>query len=110
MKDQELKMNVPKSWEDQPNEVLDVPVILSVSIPSGVAEIRMFPGSLGGACYLTCGTLFGSQTVACDDLEVAVRALNRIANRTSHRNSSELPSGAKLIANADADAGRHRDD
>jgi len=87
-------VSVEKTWEDQPNEVLDVPVILSVSIPTGHAEIRMLES---GACYLTCGTFFGSQTVACDTLVIAVRALHGIANGC--RRPADLPSGAKLLAN-----------
>ena len=92
-------VKVEKTWEDQPNEVLDVPIILSVSIPNGVAEIRMLES---GACYLTCGTLFGSQTVACDTLEIAVRALHCIANRSRRRRGGDelsVPEGVKLIAN-----------
>ncbi len=88
-------MSAEKTWLDQPNEVLDVPVILSIPISTGVAEIRMLDS---GACYLTCGTLFGSQTVACDDLKIAVRALHGIVNGRRRR-PADLPPGAKLIAN-----------
>ena len=83
-----------KSWDDQPDEIEGAEVVLrNVRVQDRHVEIR----SNGTLYWLTVGSLFGSQTVRCDSLETAIRALNGVG-RVRKGKTARLPDGAELVS------------
>lgn len=79
-----------KTWSDQPDVVLDAPIVLSFSLEDRHLEIR----KSGDHYYVTSGNIFGSQTVLAKD-EAALWAVLRIA--TSKGTGASLPDGARIL-------------
>lgn len=85
------------SWTDQPAELAECPILASVAIASGIAEVRQAPDREGSArFYVTVGTLFGSETVVCYGATAAFKVLE-LASRKETGKSKALPAGAFLV-------------
>ena len=88
---------MPKTWDDQPDEVEDVPIRATLSLGDGLhAEVRN--GGRSQPYFLTVGNLFGSQTVKCPDADGVLTVLG-IARSGK---TSALPNDADLLPNKEA--------
>lgn len=67
------------NWSDQPDAVCELPVVFRAFLNHRIIEIRA-DEHLGGHTYVTAGTLFGSQTLRCASLMLAVKTADMIAH------------------------------
>lgn len=88
-------MPVEKSWTDQPEAVVEAPILVRGNSRDGLWEVR----STSAAAFVSHGNLFGSQTVECPTLELALRVLNTFLNHPRNGPPPKLPKGAKLLDN-----------
>jgi hypothetical protein len=78
-------MNDDRKWDDQPDEVLDAPLLANINIGDGyTAQIRNRPrerrsddSSRSELTYLSVGNLFGSQTLKVPSLRDAIEVLGK---------------------------------
>ena len=82
-----------RSWNDQPIEVEDVPIKVSVFHNDRIIELR---SNGQDKHFVTTGNLFGSQTVVCETLLDAVDAFG-IAAKTPKSGQASLPKGCRVL-------------
>lgn len=94
-----------KTWDDQPDEVMNARPIGTVWVHHGqhesAVEIRRKDTEVGAPpasaiFYLTAGNLFGSETVRCEGANTAMTVLGMMGNEKTKK-PMDLPGGAKLL-------------
>lgn len=87
-----MLMTWEKTWEDQPDEVVNHRVLFSGHVGGGrQVEVRR---NRGGPYYITAGNLFGSQTVRCFEEELAWQVVD-IATRD--KPAQKPPVGVEIV-------------
>lgn len=86
-----------RSWTDQPAELEEMPVRCTFQVRAGSNTLQAEVRGAGakGPFYITVGTLFGSETVKCRDIDTLFTTID-VVNRT--RPPYTLPDGATLIS------------
>lgn len=87
----------PKGWSDQPDEVVDLPVVLKIHSDGRLCELRAASDDSITHAFLTVGNLFGSATLRCSSLRHAVKALDAVAHLGSGQTLKALPAGCTLL-------------
>ena len=82
-----------KSWSDQPDIVTEGKTVLSVSLSEYRVEVRR---TAQGRFFITCGTLFESQTVETRHMDTVMALIQQI----SDGKMGAPPEGATLLDNA----------
>ncbi len=82
-----------RTWYDQPLVCEACKIVCSIPTSRGRVEVRVIPA--GGSYYVTCGSLFGSQTVYCDDVHAMMRVLNEATNKS--KGQLDLPPGVRIV-------------
>lgn len=88
-------MTSDKKWHDQPDCVLEADDVCSVSVGELIVEVRK---ERSGTYLVTTGTLFGSQTIRCENVD-AVFAVIQIANDGKRKGGVDVPEGCELLDN-----------
>lgn len=89
-------MSHPLSWEDQPADLLQCPILVrGLSLEGKIIEVRKFPTN--EMRYVTVGNLFGSQTVECATADVALLVLGAIVSVLRQDTPLSVPEGARLL-------------
>jgi hypothetical protein len=86
----------PTTWLDQPETVTVLPLAFRAFVHDRIIEIRS--DGVAMEAYITVGNLFGSQTVRCDTLYIAVKMAHSIAQLKKGRTLDLLP-GVELLPN-----------
>jgi hypothetical protein len=84
----------PRTWTDQPKALEGASILCSFKVdrPGGeykIVEIRKLDG---GVYALTCGNLFGSETIECPSADLCFLAIEQIGKR-----APKLPAGCKVL-------------
>ena len=84
----------PKSWNDQPSEVLGCEVLASFALkaPSGTVAVEVRRVDYETHRLVTAGNIFGSQTVRCDGDREVYALLGNLSDGTE-----TLPKGCELV-------------
>lgn len=82
-----------RTWTDQPLVCEACNIVASVPTSRGRIEVRALPQS--SAYYVTCGSLFGSQTVFCRDVVAMGKVLTAASN--TPKGTIEMPAGCHLV-------------
>ncbi len=82
-----------RTWNDQPLVCEACKIVCSIPTSRGRVEVRVIPA--GGSYYLTCGSLFGSQTIYCDNVQAMIAALNVSCN--TRKGQVSIPAGCRLV-------------
>lgn len=83
-----------RTWTDQPLVCEACSIVCTIPVSRGSIEIRAMGGYVGGY-YLTCGSLFGSETIFCPDVDALLRALNTVTN--TPKGKIGMPEGCHLV-------------
>jgi len=95
-----------RRWKDQPAEVAAADQLFSAFVYGSIIAAALAPN---GTYYVTVGTLFGSQTVRCEDARTALVVLGRTVEMAKQLDDNpnyqpqalDVP-GATVMENADA--------
>tara|TARA_R100000458_G_scaffold56186_1_gene60839 strand:- start:609 stop:908 length:300 start_codon:yes stop_codon:yes gene_type:complete len=96
-----MSVNTCKTWEDQPDEIEGLPILLDTKIDcpatklAGTEHTQIRKDKLG-RYYLTFGNLFGSETQFFDHVDDLFSTLNEICQKT-HASSEWVPAAESDI-------------
>lgn len=81
----------PKKWNDQPDLVMQATVLTRLFVEGAVIEVRKLDD---GRYTLTHGTLFGSQTMLCQDADAVFAVQAQIMVKEKDR---KVPAGVTVL-------------